>query len=55
MFPRDWFSSMMSSCNDGRTPCTSELVSLLVHKCVDVHSLALMTVFSLYDVNGDIQ
>jgi hypothetical protein len=29
--------------------------SLLVHKCVDAHALALMTFVSLYDVDGDIQ
>jgi hypothetical protein len=29
--------------------------ALLVHKCVDAHAFALMTVVSLYDVDGDIQ
>jgi hypothetical protein len=29
--------------------------SLLVHKCVDAHALALIIVVSLYDVDGDIQ
>jgi hypothetical protein len=29
--------------------------ALLVHKCVDAHALAVMTVVSLYDVDGDIQ
>ena len=29
--------------------------SLLVHKCVDAHALALMTFASLYDVDGDIK
>jgi hypothetical protein len=29
--------------------------SLLVHKCVDAHAIALMNVVSLYDVDGDIQ
>jgi hypothetical protein len=29
--------------------------TLLVHKCVEAHSLAFMTIFSLYDVDGNIQ
>jgi hypothetical protein len=29
--------------------------SMLVHKCVDAHALALMTIVSLYGVDGDIQ
>jgi hypothetical protein len=29
--------------------------SLLVHKCVDAHALALIIVVSLYDVDGDTQ
>jgi hypothetical protein len=29
--------------------------SMLVHKCVDAHALALMIVFYLYDVDDDIQ
>jgi hypothetical protein len=29
--------------------------SLLVHKCVDAHTLALMIIVSLYDVDCDIQ
>jgi hypothetical protein len=29
--------------------------ALLVHKCVESHALALMTIVSLYDVDGDIQ
>jgi hypothetical protein len=29
--------------------------SMLVHKCVDAHALALMIVVSLYDVDDDIQ
>jgi hypothetical protein len=29
--------------------------SLLVHKCVDAYTLALMIFVSLYDVDGDIQ
>jgi hypothetical protein len=29
--------------------------ALSLHKCVDAHTLALMIVMSLYDVDGDIQ
>jgi hypothetical protein len=29
--------------------------SLLVHKCVDAHTLVLMIFVSRYDVDGDIQ
>jgi hypothetical protein len=28
---------------------------LLVHKCVDCHALAWMTIVSLYDMDDDIQ
>jgi hypothetical protein len=29
--------------------------TMLVHKCVNAHALALMTIVSLYDVDDDIQ